>query len=272
MNRRKWMQAASAVLLGMLTAATVQAQGASGAAAAPPAGGKVTGIEFVGRSVRDLDKSVTFYKSLGFTQDTKANPAWRTDEITEKIYGIKARGVQTRMAKMAINSSASGKVFTLYLREMKGIERRDLTQHTPWEPGATHFGLVVPDANRLWDQLKTNGTLNARSWDGKLIVLPGQTKGGLAYLTDPDGLDIEIIDRRPATPGQNGQPGRPRARAENQPCGSDHPRPRQGPRLLRDPVRRRAPEQGVALAARRLLRFGGGRSRQHSQVLQPGVP
>ncbi len=27
-------------------------------------------------------------------------------------------------------------------------------------------------------------------------------------MTDPDGLDIEIIDQRPAVPAQNGQPAR----------------------------------------------------------------
>ena len=31
----------------------------------------------------------------------------------------------------------------------------------------------------------------------------------LAYITDPDGLDIEIIDQRPAAPAENGRPARP---------------------------------------------------------------
>jgi catechol 2,3-dioxygenase-like lactoylglutathione lyase family enzyme len=31
----------------------------------------------------------------------------------------------------------------------------------------------------------------------------------LAYLTDPDGLDIEIIDQRPAMPAAEGRPARP---------------------------------------------------------------
>ncbi len=75
-------------------------------------------MAFIGRSVSDLDKSVAFYKALGFTQDMQANPAWRKDEITEQIYGIKdAKGVETRMAKMAINSNQSGQVFKVYLRE-----------------------------------------------------------------------------------------------------------------------------------------------------------
>ena len=183
---------------------TVIAQAPPTAGASP---GRVVGISFVGRMVADLDRSIAFYKALGFAQDPQANPAWRKDEITDQMYGLK--GVETRMAKMAINSSLSGKTFVVYLREFRGIQRKNLTGYTTWEPGATHFGLIVPDAEKLWAQLKAGGLLKPRSWGGELIAPPGQTKKMLAYLTDPDGLDIEIIDQRPATPAANGNPGRP---------------------------------------------------------------
>jgi catechol 2,3-dioxygenase-like lactoylglutathione lyase family enzyme len=196
--------AAIAVFFGL--SAAVSAQGAS----APALGdeGRVVGIAFVGRLVADLDKSVPFYQSLGFKQDPGADPAWRKDEFTEALYGVK--DMQTRMAKMVINASASGKPFAVYLREIKGIERKQVGgTYPPWEPGAPHFGLVVPDAPALWAELEKNGTLRARSWDGKLIPFPGETRGALAYMTDPDGLDIEIINQRPATPAADGRPARP---------------------------------------------------------------
>ena len=167
---------------------------------------RVVGIAFVGRMVADLDKSVTFYKALGFNQDPAADPAWRRDDVVERLYGVK--GVQTRMAKMFINSNVSGQKFVVYLRELKGIKRKNLAGYTAWEPGASHFGLIVPDAALTWSQLQTNGMLRARSWGGQLIAPPGQTKGMLAYLTDPDGLDIELIDQRPAAPAENGRPAR----------------------------------------------------------------
>jgi catechol 2,3-dioxygenase-like lactoylglutathione lyase family enzyme len=168
----------------------------------------VIGIAFVGRTVSDLDRSVKFYTGLGFKQDLRANPEWRTDEVTERMYGV-PKGTQTRMAKMLINSNSSGKDFAVYLREFKGIKQKNVSNHTPWTPGAPHFGLVVPDAEALWAKLKETGQLNARSWGGELIAPPGQTKKMLAYMTDPDGLDIEIIDQRPATPAQDGRPARP---------------------------------------------------------------
>ncbi|MEJ1963268.1 MAG: VOC family protein [Gammaproteobacteria bacterium] len=189
-------------LLVLTSTAFAQAQPATGTGQ-----GRAIGISFIGRSVADLDRSVAFYKALGFAQDPKASSDWRKDEVTEQMYGVK--GVETRMAKMALNSSISGKTFVVYLREFRGIKRKVLTGYTTWEPGATHFGLVVPDAEKLWAQLKANGMLKARSWGGELIAPPGQTRKMLAYLTDPDGVDIEIIDQRPATPAANGNPGRP---------------------------------------------------------------
>jgi catechol 2,3-dioxygenase-like lactoylglutathione lyase family enzyme len=171
--------------------------------------GNVEGLAFVGRMVSDLDRSVAFYKAIGFSQDPAANPVWRRDEVVESLYGIQGvKGVQTRMAKMYVNNTSSGQRFVVYLRELKGLPRKTLSDHTAWDPGVTHFGLIVPDADAVWDQLRASGTLRARSWDAKLIAPPGQTKGLLAYMTDPDGLDIELIGQRPAAPAENGRPAR----------------------------------------------------------------
>ena len=169
--------------------------------------GRVVGLAFVGRMVSDLDRSVAFYKAIGFSQDPAANPAWRKDDVVERLYGVS--GVQTRMAKMYVNNTPSGQRFVVYLRELKGLPRKTLSNHTPWDPGVTHFGLIVPDADAVWERLQTSGMLRARSWDAKLIAPPGQTKGLLAYMTDPDGLDIELIGQRPAAPAENGRPARP---------------------------------------------------------------
>ena len=130
----------------LAAAATTAAQPAS------TSSDHVIGLGFVGRVVRDLDKSVEFYKAIGFNQDPAADPAWRSDEVVEHLYGV--RGVRTRMAKMYVQNVGSGQRFVVYLRELQGIERKDLSAHTAWDPGVSHFGLVVPDAEHLWSTLQ----------------------------------------------------------------------------------------------------------------------
>ena len=178
--------------------------------AAPQFGskGSVVGIEFDGRMVSDLDKSVAFYKAIGFTEVPNVDKSWRKDEVMNRIHGTK--GVESRMAKFTLNSNISGKPFTLYLREFRGVKRRNVMGgKTAWEPGATHIDLTIPDAEKMWADLKAAKMLWPRTWDGKLMALPGATKGTLAYITDPDGMDVEIIEQRPAVPATDTRPAVP---------------------------------------------------------------
>lgn len=194
----------AAALFATLTVSPARAA-PSPSEAAP---GHLVGLAFGGRSVSDLDRSVAFYEALGFQRDPAANSAWRRDEVAERICGIVGvRGVETRMAKMFVKESTGGR-FVVYLREFKGLPRRDLSKHTAWDPGVSHFGLVVPDAEALWSRLRASGMLRARSWGGRLIAPPGETRGMIAYLTDPDGIDIEIIEQRPGRPAADGRPAR----------------------------------------------------------------
>lgn len=170
--------------------------------------GAVVGIEFDGRMVSDLDKSVAFYKALGFSEVPGVDKSWRKDEAMNRIHGTK--GVESRMAKLQINSNISGKPFTLYLREFRGIKCRNVMGgKTAWEPGATHIDLTIPDAEKLWSDLKAAGMLWPRTWDGKLVALPGASKGTLAYITDPDGMDVEFVEQRPPTPAMVDRPASP---------------------------------------------------------------
>lgn len=207
---------------GLLLAGTTCAQGPAAAPARPSsrAGsqsyvdeatpierGRVVGLAFVGRMVSDLDRSLRFYEALGFTEDPSVDTSWHRDPALDRLFGL--RGAEVRSAKLTINTNISGKPFALYLRELKGVKRQHLAGYEPWEPGATHFCLFVPNAEALWARLKANGMLWARSWGGKLVAPPGRTKGVLAYITDPDGLDIEIADASLATPGGPARAARP---------------------------------------------------------------
>jgi len=171
--------------------------------------GSVVGLEFDGRTVSDLDKSVAFYKILGFTEVPGLDKSWRVDPVMNRIHGTK--GVESRMAKLTINTNIGEQTpFTLYLRQFRGIKRRNVMEgKTPWEPGATHIEVVVPDVDKTWSDLKAANMLWPCTWGGKLIAVPGQTRGSMAYITDPDGMDVELIEQRPAAPAADGRPARP---------------------------------------------------------------
>lgn len=194
--RLRGFESISLILASLILASPLAAQD----------GGRVVGLSFTGRLVANLDRSVEFYEALGFRRDPAADSAWRQDEVIEQLYGV--RNIETRMAKMAIDSNVSDGDFVVYLREIRGIPRSNLAVHSAWEPGATHFGLVVPDAHALWARLQEAGMLRARSWGEELVAPPGET-GRIAYVTDPDGLDIEIINQRQALPASDGNPARP---------------------------------------------------------------
>jgi catechol 2,3-dioxygenase-like lactoylglutathione lyase family enzyme len=171
--------------------------------------GQVVGIEFDGRMVSDLDRSVAFYKILGFTEVEGVDKSWRKDPVMDQIHGTK--GVESRMAKLTINTNLGArKPFTLYLREFRGIKRRNVMGgKTAWEPGATHIDLTLPDVEKTWADLKAANMLWPRTWDGELVPLPGSTKGTVAYITDPDGMDVEIVEQRPPVPERTDRPAIP---------------------------------------------------------------
>lgn len=150
-------------------------------------------LALVGRLVANLDQSVEFYQALGFTKDEAGSSDWGRDETIETLFGV--NGFETRVAKMQINTNASGLPFSVYLREVRGIERRNLSVRSMWKPTSTHIGLIVNNVRGTWETLRQAGILRPHSW-GDALQPAGQTSGQLAYIADPDGLDVEVIDQR----------------------------------------------------------------------------
>jgi catechol 2,3-dioxygenase-like lactoylglutathione lyase family enzyme len=159
--------------------------------------GKVLGLAFDCLQVSNLERSMEYYQALGFTVSGDTNPPWIEDEAANSLY--KTPGAEFRTATLKMNSTASGQPFTLYLREYRGIDRGDRVDHHPRNPSSSHIGIVVPDADALWAKMQDSDMLRPLSWDGKLVRMPGQSSGGIAYVRDPDGLNVEIIGIRSGT-------------------------------------------------------------------------
>ena len=159
-----------------------------------PQSGKILGLAFECVQVSNIERSVNYYKALGFTVVGDANPPWVKDAAANRLYNTP--GAMCRTATLSVDTTGSGKPFILYLREYKNFKRGSRADFPARNPSSSHIGLMVPDADALWAQLKSAGLLRALSWDAKLVRMPGQTSGGIAYVMDPDGFDIEIIGIR----------------------------------------------------------------------------
>lgn len=170
-----------AALVGLASVIPVAAQAAESAR-----------IALVGRLVANLDQSVEYYEALGFTKDAAESKGWSRDKTIEALFGVK--GIETRVAKMQATTSASGKLFPVYLREVRGIERRNHASRSMWRPTSTHIGFLLENPQQTWEKLRKAGILRAHSWADELQPA-GRPKGQLAYIADPDGLDIEVIDK-----------------------------------------------------------------------------
>ncbi|MEJ2245397.1 MAG: hypothetical protein P8Y80_04800 [Acidobacteriota bacterium] len=157
--------------------------------------GKVLGLAFDCLQVSSLERSIEYYRTLGFSISGDTNPPWIEDEAANSLY--KTPGARFRTATLNMDSTVSGQTFTLYLREYKGIDRGDRVDHHPRSPSSSHIGIVVPEADALWAKMQDSGMLRPLSWDGKLVRMPGQSSGGIAYVRDPDGLNVEIIGIKP---------------------------------------------------------------------------
>jgi catechol 2,3-dioxygenase-like lactoylglutathione lyase family enzyme len=156
-------------------------------------------LALVGRLVANLDQSIEFYETLGFTKDEAESRDWSKDTTIETLFGV--NGFETRVAKMELGSSASGEPFAVYLREVRGIERRNLASRSMWKPTSTHIGVNIKNVKETWENLREAGILRPHSWADELQP-EGQPSGQLAYIADPDGLDVEVIE--PKADGKTG--------------------------------------------------------------------
>ena len=131
---------ACALLIGILGGAFPQSP------AVNTESGRVLGVAFDGVQVSNLERSIAYYQALGFTLAGVANPPWTSDDAVNRLGNTK--GASSRTATLVMTSAASGKPFTLYLREYKGIARKGRAEFLKArDPGASHFCLTVPDAD-----------------------------------------------------------------------------------------------------------------------------
>lgn len=145
--------------------------------------GSITRPHHMGLQVRDLDRSLAFYRdTLGFSVVFAWNP--RAPYI-EELVG--APGVDLHAA---ILRPPDSEVF-LELLEYRGAQGPAVDTATR-NPGTAHIAFFVDDLDSLYADLTARGVASVSP---PVTPTIGPNKGGRAvYVIDPDGIRVELIE------------------------------------------------------------------------------
>lgn len=148
----------------------------------------VTGSVHTGFQVADLERSVRFYRDLlGFEL--------RGTRVVDDVYIgrlVGYPGVEIHQAFLDI----PGSDHWLELLEYRSVAREPVDAGTA-NPGTAHLCLTVSDLEALHEQLVAAGVV---FMSPPVRVPTGPNEGALAaYLQDPDGIRIELVEPRRAS-------------------------------------------------------------------------
>ena len=145
----------------------------------------ITRPHHTGLQVRDLERSVAFYRDvLGFEVVFAWNP--RAPYIGELV------GYPDVDLHAAILRPPNSEVF-LELLEYRNVERTPVDTRTA-NPGTAHTAYFVDDLDALYAELTAKGV---ESVSPPVTPTIGPNAGGRAvYLIDPDGIRVELIQSR----------------------------------------------------------------------------
>jgi lactoylglutathione lyase len=146
--------------------------------------GEVIGFFHGGITVRDLDKSLSFYRDgLGLVQ--------KFDRILNGPYLKVVLDLKFDVIRAAFLEIPGGGFIELL--EYQGIERYPAASR-PCDFGGGHFCFYVSKVDELAEKMFALG-YKARS-ESCVDITEGPNKGGRSlYLLDPDGYPIELFQR-----------------------------------------------------------------------------
>ena len=161
---------------------------------APPQGDPernmhLAGMPYIGVNVSDFERSLAFYRELGYTQ---VNPLPATGTLEEaRAYGLD-QPFRIKGADIAIDRGDRH-----VLRLVQWIEPYD--DEPPYPPPINHIGidriaLVVTDLDRAVAILKEKG-VPFLSDIAPCCSGTGEDTSGIVHAIDPDGVFLELVGR-----------------------------------------------------------------------------
>lgn len=148
----------------------------------------VVGAWHTGFQVADLERSLRFYRDLLGLEEI-----WRR-VVTEEYIGtlVGYPGVEIHQALLRI----PGTDHTLELLDYRNVERTPVDTRTA-NPGTAHICLIVEDLAGLYVRLCEH---DVEFMHPPVVPTVGPNTGRLvAYMSDWDGIRVELLQLEPAT-------------------------------------------------------------------------
>ncbi len=147
---------------------------------------RITGVDHVGVTVSDVDRSLGFWRDLlGLAVTGRGVVEW---EHLDRLVALP--GTKIEWCELALPDG--GKM------ELSQYHRPVGNAVSPGEenePGRSHVSLLVDDLTEMLAMLRSNG-VRARTEDPVDIPLGAYQGGKAAYVFDPDGVELELIERK----------------------------------------------------------------------------
>jgi catechol 2,3-dioxygenase-like lactoylglutathione lyase family enzyme len=144
----------------------------------------VTGIDHVGITVADVERSLGFWRDLlGMEVAGRGIVEWEHLDRLVALPGTRIEWVELRVPSGG----------TVELSQYHRPQGSPVAPGEENEPGRSHLSLLVDDLTSTLAELRAAG-VRSRS-DGPVDIPVGAYAGGkAAYVFDPDGVEIELIE------------------------------------------------------------------------------
>jgi catechol 2,3-dioxygenase-like lactoylglutathione lyase family enzyme len=154
-----------------------------------PAAHPILGVDSVGVTVRDMDRSVEFYANvLSFEKVSDVEVSGEDYERLQGVFGVRMRVVRLRLGEESIE-------LTEYLAPRGRPIPVDSRSHDRW---FQHIAIIVSDMDRAYAWLRQHKVEHASSGPQRLPDWNPNAGGIRAfYFKDPDGHALEILQFPP---------------------------------------------------------------------------
>jgi catechol 2,3-dioxygenase-like lactoylglutathione lyase family enzyme len=145
---------------------------------------RITGMDHVGVTVSDVDRSLGFWRDLlGLAVTGRGVVEW---EHLDRLVALP--GTKIEWCELALPGGGKVELSQYHRPVGDAVEPGEEN-----EPGRSHVSLLVDDLTEMLAVLRSNG-VRARTDDPVEIPLGAYEGAKAAYVFDPDGVELELIE------------------------------------------------------------------------------